>query len=202
VDFKTNIEQINQAWLEKRVSLSKEDVAFIANKSTLRGKMLGFMTASYYKRSNLIKQSEIFYAYVFKEWTNNVGGHDPQHPTWMLFSPSRTFDEHPEKLKEIAEGLEQLEVDKGSDKNLKKLYNLINEPLSDTSYFEVPEPYNHGELIYLSIVYVIAALMPRFHLGLNLIMANRSISKEVLYFPSNYWPVEYAEEYTESVIKL
>lgn len=202
MDFKTNIEQINQTWLEKRVSLSKEDIAYIANKDTLRGKMLGFMTAPYYKRSNLIKQSEIFYAYVFKEWTNNVDGPDPQHPTWMLFSPSRTFNEHPEKLKEIAEGLEQLKVDKGSSKDLIKLYNLINEPLSDTSYFEIPEPYNHGELVYLSIVYVIASLMPYFHLGLNLIMANQSVSKEVLYFPSRYWPTEYAEEYKKSVIKL
>jgi hypothetical protein len=195
VDYEKIISDINNSWLVQRASLSKDDLAFIGNKSTLHGKMLGFLTSSYYKRNNLIKQSEVFYAYVFKEWSNEFGGNDKQHPTWMLFSPSASFKEHPEKLKKVAEALQGLTKEKLDSAEEKHLFNLINEPLSDCSYFEIPQNISYGDLVYLSIVYVMPDLVQPFHLGLNLMLANQSVSKEVLYFPTRYWPEEFAKVY-------
>lgn len=195
MDYKALLIEQNEFWLGKRAFLSKEDIAYLGNKKTLRGKMLGFLTSAYYKRTKLIKQGEILYSYVFKEWSNDVGGDDPQHPTWMLFSPSAVFAEHPESLKAVAEKLQGMSVDKQSDKKAKKLKGLLDEPLSDASYFEVPSEYTDGALVHLSIVYVISSLVPCFRLGLNLIIANQSVSKEVLYLPVSYWTDAYEKAY-------
>jgi len=202
MDYAKTLAEINESWQAKRITLSGKETAYIGNKATLRGKMLGFLTSSYYKRTKLIEQGSVSYAYVFKEWSNDVQGEDPQHPTWMVFSPASKFNEHPEKLKQISERLQGLAKEESVPKGLKVLRNLIVEPLSDASYFEIPPEYSDGELAYLSIVYVIASLVPCFHLGLNLILANRSVSKEVLYLPSTYWSDEYSTAYLSGQVGL
>jgi len=195
MDYAKLLAEENAAWLEKRAFLSKDDIAFIGNKRTLRGKLLGFMTSAYYKRTKLIERGDIIYAYVFKEWSNDVQGEDPQHPTWMVFSPSKKLNDDPTKLKEIADKLQTIVGEDVKTKRLKTLKNIVKEPLSDASYFELPPEYDCGELAYLSVVYVIADLMPCFHLGYNLIVANQSVSKEVLYLPPKYWTEDYSKMY-------
>ena len=202
MDYIKTLAEINESWQAKRNTLSGKEIAYIGNKASLRGKMLGFLTGPYYKRTKLIENGEISYAYVFKEWSNDVQGEDPQHPTWMVFSPVRKLNENPEKLKEIAANLQGLALDKNCPKDLRVLRNLIVEPLSDTSYFEIPPEYTNGELAYLSIVYVISSLVPCFHLGLNLILANQSVSKEVLYLPTAYWSDDFSTAYLAGKVGL
>lgn len=202
MDYGKTLAEINESWQAKRSALSGKEIAYIGNKASLRGKMLGFLTGPYYKRTKLIEHGDIYYAYVFKEWSNDVQGEDTQHPTWMVFSPVRQLNEHPELLKQIAEKLQGLTIEKNCAKNLRVLRNLIVEPLSDTSYFEIPSEFTGGELAFLSIVYVISSLVPCFHLGLNLILANQSVSKEVLYLPTAYWSDDFSTAYLEGKIGL
>jgi hypothetical protein len=72
---------------------------------------------------------------------------------------------------------------------------LITEYLSDCSYVEIPSSLTGGELVYLSIIYRHLDLNPEFHLGLNLIIANQSISSEVIYLPEKYWEESFKKAY-------
>jgi len=202
MDYGKTLAEINESWQAKRLALTGKEIAYIGNKASLRGKLLGFLTGPYYKRTKLIQTGDIYYAFVFKEWSNDVQGEDPQHPTWMVFSPERKLNENPELLKGIAEKLQGLAIEKNCPKDLRVLRNLIVEPLSDTSYFELPQEYTNGELAYLSIVYVIPSLVPCFHLGLNLILANQSVSKEVLYLPTAYWSDGFSSAYLSGKVGL
>jgi hypothetical protein len=195
MDFGTLIQKDNDAWLLKRATLSKEEISFIGDKDTLRGKICGFMTAPYYKRTNLITSSELAWAYVFKEWSNDTSSNEVRHPTWLLFSPSREIQLDPSPLENISAQLLSIALDKTSDHETKKLFKLIHENLSDAAYYEIPGQYTGGVLCYLSIVYVENRLNPFFRLGYNYILMSPSVSKEVLYLPERFMSEEYKTAY-------
>ena len=197
MDLSQSVNDIDKAWQDKRGALDKSDIAYIANKNSVKGKLLGFMTSAYYKRTKLIENSTIVPAYVFQDWSNDAEGRSTLFPTWLLFSPSKLVNQTPSLLKKAAENLQQLKLAAPKDKNLIKLRNLINEPLSDCAYIEIPSTFSENQLVYLSIVYVNLNLSPSFHLGYNLILMNSSVSSEVLYFPEKYWPGAFLESYRD-----
>jgi hypothetical protein len=195
MNFATLLQTDNDAWILKRASLSKEEISFIADKDTLRGKICGFMTAPYYKRTALIETSELVWAFVFREWSNDTSSNEVRHPTWLLFSPSREIQLNPAPLENISAKLLSIELDKNSSRVTKKLFKLLHEDLSDASYYEIPSEYTGGVLCYLSIVYVEHHLNPFFRLGYNYILMNPSVSKEVLYLPERFMSEEYKTAY-------
>lgn len=197
MDLSQSVIDIDKAWQIKRGTLDKSDLAYIANKNSIKGKLLGFMTSAYYKRTKLIENSTVVPAYVFQDWSNDVEGRSALFPTWLLFSPSKLVNQTPSLLKKVAENLQQLKLETPKEKDLIKLRNLINEPLSDCAYVEIPSIYSENQLVYLSIVYVNLNLNPSFHLGFNLILMNSSASSEVLYFPEKYWPNSFLENYRD-----
>jgi hypothetical protein len=202
MDYVKLINDINANWLVARTSFTKANIAHISDKDTFRGKICGFMTSSYHKRSKLINQGEIYYAYVFKTWTNDNSDNMVRYPTWLLFSPSLTIRENPKLLLEVAKKIQAYTGNGAPDKATEKVMRLIEEPLSDGSYIELPSSLAGNQLVYLSIVYCQMHLNPFFRLGLNLIIAAPSISKEVLYLPEEYMPKEFYEAYVNGGLKL
>lgn len=203
MDFVNLYAALGDEWLLRKASFTKEDLTRLSNKDTFRGKMFGFLTREYYQRTKLIRESDLFFAFVFQEWSNNVQGEELRHPTWLLFSPSLEVNKNPTILKDVAEKIRGLkDVAKPITKAEKQLKKLLVEPLSDVEYFEIPEPYASGHLVYLSIVYIEKRLVPSFKLGLNLIMASQQASKEVIYLPEDYWNKDYREAYQNGGLAL
>lgn len=195
MDFEKCILDLNSHWLIQRASLSKEDLAYLSYQDTFRHRLEGFMTNTYYRRKKMIMGSDILYCYVFQDWSNDERGMGDEYPTWMLFSPSSKINNNPALLKEISAKVLSIKKAEPQNKEEKELKKLLVETLSDCSFFEIPPSYSLGNLIYLSIVYLHTDHVPFFHLGLNLILSNPSLSKEVLYFPTKYWPKEVQDSY-------
>ena len=195
MDFAQFYHNLNDAWALNRVSLDKSEVAYLANKDTFQGRKIGFMTRSYYQREKLIRSSEIYFAYVFQSWSNDVNEKGYSYPTWLLFSPSREVNENPAVFKEIAAKVQSIRSTKPVKKDEKELKKYVEGYLSDISYFPLPESYSCGHFVYLSIVYLPLQRVPSFRLGVNLILANPTASKEVLYLPESYWSEGYRKAY-------
>lgn len=202
MDYSKLIHDMNETWSLKRVSFDKSEIAYLSNKDTFQGRRLGFLTTAYHQREKLIRSSEIYFAYVFQTWTNAVSEKGTTYPTWMLFSPEKSINENPAILKDICAKVQSIRDVKPTEKNEKSLKKYIEEYLSDVSYFVIPDAYSCGHFVYLSIVYLPPQHVSFFHLGVNLILASPSASKEVLYFPEKYWPEEYRTAYNEGKLAL
>ncbi len=200
MDYAKIINEINQEWLQKRVTLDKREMSFITSRDSFRRRLVGFMTSSYYKRENLVKEGDVFFAYSFKEWTNEAQQEVFDYPTWIIFSPEKKINENPIILKEISSKVQSFCQGNPISKEGKKLKNLVNEELSDCSFFEIPASLTGGELAYLSIIYRHLNQNPNFHLGFNLIIANQSISSEVLYLPERYWNEAFKKAYLNNAL--
>lgn len=201
VDWKELYHRLNERWEETRAALSKEDIAYLANKDTLRGKMLGFLTWNYYKRSRLLSSSNLFFAYVFQNYSNSLSS-ESDYPTWLLFSPSSAINENPTILKNICAKLQLIKNEKPVAQDLKETQKLLVEYLSDVSYFELPSSVSEGSLVFLSIIDVHPRLNPNFRMGLNLILASPSVSKEVLYLPERFFLEDYKDAYRDGKLIL
>jgi hypothetical protein len=197
MDYSAFFEKANSDWLLKRAALDKEEIAFVAGKDSFRGRLRGFLTHAYYQRTSLIKTSEIYLAYVFQSWTNDVEQKGDSYPTWLLFSPEKEMNQNPILFKEISAKLLSLKESKEISKDEKELQKYLQEYLSDVSYFELPHSCSLNHFVYLSIVDVPLLRVPNFHLGLNLILANPSVSKEVLYLPEKEWPEDFLKAYSQ-----
>jgi hypothetical protein len=201
MDFKATIGRVNESWRKLAPTLDKAALKHIGDKEDKNGILLGCFTASYYKRSHLIQGSEVLYAYVFKAFRQDQDESEIRYPTWLLFSPSKEFEADPNLYKPIADQLLALPLSQPKERDLKKLSYAISDNFADAAYLELPPSLTGGKLVYLSIIYCRSNTMPYFHLGLNLILANRAISKEVLYLPSEYWDKDWNVFYQGSGIK-
>jgi hypothetical protein len=202
MDFASLLTSLNAAWLAQRGSFSDEEISHLAYQDTFRHKMLGFMTRVYYQRKKLIRASEIFYAYVFQEYQYDENQRLNGGATWLVFSPSKEVNDHPGILKKISANLQQLKEREPIDADEKALKKVLSEPLSETSYYELSIALSEGHYVFLSIVDLHKELLPSFHLGLNLILANKSISNEVLYLPEAYFSDEWKEVYVKGKLPL
>jgi hypothetical protein len=198
MDYSQLWKAINEGWFLKRSGLDKSELNRIAYQDTLRHRMLGFMTRAYYQRKKLIAGSEVYYAYVFQNYDYDENQRENGGATWLVFSPSEAVNSNPLILKEIAAKLQQLKMNESKTTEEKALKKLLIEPLSETSYFELPSDIALGQYVFFSIIDCHKELIPSFHLGLNLVLANPSLSKEVLYFPQSYWNEEWKEAYLSS----
>jgi hypothetical protein len=195
MDLGKSLEIDNNNWELRRASLSKEEIAYIGDKDSFRGKIHDCFTIHYYKRGKLIQASTLVYGYVFKSWTNEDIATSYRYPTWVLFSPSKEVNDNPSILQKVAQNLLNMEVSKENH----TLYELVHEPLSDTSYFEIPPSYSEGKLVYLSVIYLESHLNPDFKLGLNILLIAPSVSKEALYLPTKYYSSFFKEEYSKGI---
>jgi hypothetical protein len=193
MDFQAIWEKANADWLAKRASFSKEELAYLAYQDTFRHRLEGFMTRVYYQRKKMILQSDLFLAYAFQDYSNDPAS--PSYPTWLLFSPSSEVNQNPVFLKEISAKVLSIKGKEHLPKEEETLRKLVEEPLSDCAFVEIPASLSGGHLVYLSIVYVHPERIPSFHLGLALICSAPSLSKEVIYLPLNFYPEELKNAY-------
>ena len=195
MDYRATLGRVNESWHALAPNLDKAALKHIGDKEDKNGVLLGCFTPSYYKRSKLIQGSEVLYGYVFKAYRQDQDESQIRYPTWLLFSPAKEFEADPNLLQPIAEKLLALGHEEKPAPELRKLSYAISDNFADASYLELPVSLTGGKLVYLSIIYCRSHTMPIFHLGLNLILANQAISKEVLYLPSEYWDNEWASFY-------
>lgn len=188
------LENLRERFAESRQSFKKEDVAYIGGKDTFNGKMLGFLTAEYYRRERLIREGSLIYGYVFRTWTNEVTFTKP-FPTWILFSPSKEFVSKPGLYIEILKALQAIQLPKRGLPELRKLHKMLNAELSEPKYYLIPEPYAKGHLVYLSMTYLRPRLNNNLCLGINPFIIAPAISKEILYLPTAYWTDEFKKAY-------
>lgn len=180
-------------WKEKQKSLDKKDVSFIAYKDSFRHGMRGFLTGSYYKRERLIKEGDLVFGYTFKCWSDG-SNYSSDYPTWVLFSPSLQVSKNTALFARISGKLQDF-AKQNKDKKYRKLCNLINEPLSECDYFEIPPEFTEGAVVYLSIIYVHVNQFVSFNMGVNPLIISKGISKEVIYLPDAYWLPEFTDLY-------
>jgi hypothetical protein len=202
VDFEKTLADLNSSWLLRRASISKGDLAYLAYQDSFRHRLEGFLTRSYYQRKKMILTSEIFYGYAFQDWRNDESGFANEYPTWVLFSPSKEVNQNPILFLKIAANLQSIKEKKDLAKEEKALQKLLVEPLSDCAFQEIPLSLSLGKLVYLSIVYIHLDRVPFFRLGLNLLLSSPSVSKEVCYLPTKYWPKELENAYTNGEFTL
>ena len=194
MDYSAVLNETRENFYKKRELFSKVELNYVAGKNNLRNRMLGFLTFDYYKRSRLIKSGEIFYGYVFRTYFDSLNEDKPT-ATWLLFSPTKEFNDNPELYLSINDNIVDF-ISKGKPKNkLKKLYNLLTPELAEPVYYELPSELADNKLVYLSFTYLRKFQVPAFRPGINLFIAAKNISKEILYLPMDYWVDEYKEYY-------
>lgn len=188
------LNKINEHYKELKKSFTKEDMKTLTGKDTFQSKMQGFLTFDYHRRDRLVKESEISYAYAFKEVHTKED--EDLVLTYVLHSPEKYFKEDANRYKDIAFKLGELNsLKKVKDKKLRTIHLCLTKHDVEAKYVEVPEPYNLNHLVFVSSVYLRKGTIPSFKLGVNLVFASLDISKEVLYVPFKYLIDEYVEEY-------
>lgn len=201
MDDEELLRKINTNFSEKRLSLNKQDLLFLSGKQNYFGKIHGVFTRDYWKRETLIKAGEIYYAYTFKTYIGDFNI-ERAYPSWILFSPQNEIQKNPKIYRQIAvkmqEVLKNLKKLKGNEKTLK---NILKSDLEEPHYFEIPAPYNLGYLCYLSICYVRPHHFFNFKMGINLVIARQTISKEIIYLPELYWIEEYKAKYADRTVE-
>jgi len=188
------LDNLQNNFVEKRLSFKKNDIAYIAGKDTFKGKMLGFLTMDYYRREKLIAGGDIVYGYLFRTWTNEITYTRP-YPLWVLFSPAKEFADNPELYVDILKSLQAIELPKRGPKDLRTLHTMLNAELSEPRYYLIPEPYARGRLVYLSMLYLRPVHNSNLRLGINPFIIAPSISKEILYLPARLWTEEFKKRY-------
>lgn len=194
MDYLELITEQNLSWENAKNKLLANDIKKIGDKDTIEGKRLEFLSLRYFKRSDLIKKSSVYFAYTFKEYKPE-GGCDHHFPTWLVFSPDLEFKEHPEKLKGICDLLIDMKTRPRKEARNKKLWGILGSNFSEAWYLPLPDEITNGKPVYLQTAYCRLNSTPDLKLGLNLILANQGVSKEVLYLPQQYWTKNWAEAY-------
>lgn len=194
VDFAKVISELRKQYDAKKGSFTKKELQFLTGRDTLRGRLLGFLTAAYYRRPRLFREGRVTYALAFRKWTG-MERSERLLSTWVLFSPSSEFDAHPDLLYKVKANLDALVENGEKNRKLHKLYVALTEELSEPAYMEIPKEFSEGKLVYLSFIYLRNHQIPKFRLGINLIVMDRSVSKEVLYLPALYWSTDFVNYY-------
>lgn len=199
MDYYALLENEREEFKKKQLLLTKEEINFISNKETFRDKLHGFLTSAYHKREKVIRTGELFYGYVFSEWNSRP---DSTPISLILFSPERKMAENPLIFKKIVENLHGFLENSSKNKGDKKLKNLLNEPLANAPYEQLPFALSEGHLVYFCKVYRNISFAYSFNLGLNLFIANPAISKQILFLPERYMTETFKKLYEERKLML
>lgn len=189
------LKDINTKFDEKRITFSKDDRDFNSGRDNRFGRLQGVFTRDYWKRDELFRVGEIFYAYTFKAYVNEMSFERP-YPTWILFSPHHLIQENPNFYRDISSKIREIITKKGKLNRKEKIIKSVFESnYEEPHYLEIPDPYNLGYLCYISICYVKPNHFSDFHPGINLVVAAKTVSKEIVYLPELYWNEEYKNMY-------
>jgi|GEM_PF-3961689 len=188
------LDVLNANYRSTSLSFTKEQKRFNSGKNSLRGRLIGFMTPEYYKRDRLFEKGEIIYGYLYRSLQTSI--ETDQVLTWIITSPETYYKESPNELSKIATSLAEIDLaTRTNDKKLKQFYALLQEKYASISYLEIPSQFTDGHLAFLTVVPFRTTHLSSFRHGINLMLADSSISKEMFFLPECYWPLEYKEYY-------
>lgn len=173
------INNLNKNYSLLRSTFSKSYLKVLESKQDLKSKMIGFMTPAYYKRKDLILHGAIMYAFTFK--INNFDCINSRYiDSWVLFSSDYDFRESPAKYNYFVSKLNDFLQGKSNYKNKKLLSALLSNENS-YRYFLLPKELSDDKIIYYSNILIDTQLNKDIELGLNVVIANKAISNEILY---------------------
>ncbi|MCQ2742506.1 MAG: hypothetical protein MJ239_04330 [Bacilli bacterium] len=195
MNFEELLKTAKDSWEKRKPTLTHDEIKRISGKEGVANFLVGFMTSEYYKRKKLIFEGDLTIGYVFKMFLETSEEGNDICPTWVLFSPSSSVFNNPEKLLAVYEKLQQ-ECERKDHSLPKPLYYALTSMYASGAYIQIPPQFTNGDLVYLSIAYEYRRATPDFKLGYNLMLASRGISKGVLYLPPQYWSKEWAEFYS------
>ena len=201
MDYYSLLENERKAFSEKQALFTKEDLKYISGKDSFKGKLTGFLTKNYYQREKLIQNGELFYGYVFSFWGQSINGDSPTI-FYILFSPERKIMENPSIFKEIHGKLRLFLDNKPQNKKEKTLWNLLKNPVAEAPFEEIPFSLTDNHVIYFCKLMKKQNFAISFHLGLNLFIANPTISKQILFLPEKYTTENFRKLYEERKLML
>jgi hypothetical protein len=180
-DYLLYINSLNLHYAVLRKTFTKEDILRYISRTTLKDRMINFMSRSHYKRKELFIYGAIMYVYTFK-----INNFDPIYgnytDTWVLYSPDIDFRKDPNLYKEISAKLNDFLDDKLPYKN-KKLRSAIASIENSYMYQPLPKEISDKYEVYYNNVLCDNRLCKNIELGLNLAFSNKSLSKEMIYVP-------------------
>ena len=189
------ITEVREKFRLKQGSFTKDEMKYNANKDTFKGKITGFLTLEYYQREKLFNTGNIFYALSYKEYHEHAEKDKKMFPVWVLFSPSTKIDENPHLLEKVKDNLDQLLLDKELAKKYHHLLMMYSDNLAEPKYYKVPDEFSPDFDCYICLTNLIQSRFPVFHLGINLVIANKKVSNEFHYLPYVYWTEEFLKQY-------
>ena len=184
MENKETLKKINSIYHELVGTLDKRDISFIAGKDTLRNKMLNIGRASYFKREKLISNGELLYGLSFMA-NNPVKESDRPYASHVVFSYEQLFKTSPFLYQNYIDLFIQF-LENNQSMKYKKMHNILFSDMAEPSYFLIPPELVDNHILYISLVYVRPFSNPDFKLGINLIIANSLVSKEIIYLPTMY----------------
>ena len=189
------ITEVREKFRLKQGSFTKDEMKYNANKDTFKGKITGFLTLEYYQREKLLNTGNIFYALSYKEYHEHAEKDKKMFPVWVLFSPSTKIDENPHLLEKVKDNLDQLLLDKELAKKYHHLLTMYSDNLAEPKYYKVPDEFSPDFDCDICLTNLIQSRFPVFHLGINLVIANKKVSNEIHYLPYVYWTEEFLKQY-------
>lgn len=184
MDYQLRLERLNEALLALRPTWTKKDYEYLAGKGTTRGRLLGFMTRGYYQRNKLWETGIITYGYCYRTYTDN----DLSRPylAWLLFSPSSVFEQEPERYERILERLTPIIEEQHEKGPHRQLMQALTSPLTEAKYFQIPDTYTEGKLVYVSTVYVFPDMHDSITIGVIPIIIAPNVTQEIMLVPEAF----------------
>ena len=110
--------------------------------------------------------------------------------------------ENPSIFKEIHGKLRLFLDNKPQNKKEKTLWNLLKNPMAEAPFEEIPFSLTDNHVIYFCKLMKKQNFAISFHLGLNLFIANPTISKQILFLPEKYTTENFRKLYEERKLML
>ncbi|MGI6644794.1 MAG: hypothetical protein ACOX28_03495 [Bacilli bacterium] len=181
-DYLNELEEKNKKFLDYRQSLTKNDLESITSTDRKIFKIKTLFSSRIRKARKMIKQGNVGLVYTFSTSINEYYK-DEVRRTLALFSPKKANMTNPDFYQNVLANLLAASKQKKQNFATKRLFAIINEDGSDPRYYKLPTELTNGEIVYLQKIMVNTVLCPDFKMGMNYVIYNRQISKDIVYLP-------------------
>lgn len=177
------LNKLNSSYLKRRMNLSKEEINFILHNKHLIMKFKSKVSPRLLKLKKMIKNGNVGVVYTFKIIMSSYFNEEV-HPTYALFTLKKSNMINEVYYKRILSNILKLEESKEKKTcSEKRLLSILKEEDSDPRYYELPKSLTNNEIVYLERINVDNNVNPNFKLGMNYVIYNKVISKDMLYYP-------------------
>ena len=118
---------------------------------------------------------------------------DKLNLNFMILSDK--YLKHQKEVEKVKDNLDQLLLDKELAKKYHHFLTMYSDNLAEPKYYKVPDEFSPDFDCYICLTNLIQNRFPVFHLGINLVIANKKVSNEIHYLPYVYWTEEFLKQY-------